>query len=106
MADRDEQRDDSEDNSKSLSKESSDALVDTNSKNENESASKGISKDVTPYGYIYVATNKLNGKVYVGKTTANRWKESKIPIKEHWKEECNEAGNKSKIIYLEPILKV
>lgn len=92
MAERDEQRDDSEDNSKNISKDSSDALVDTNSKNGSESESKGIPKDVTPYGYIYVATNKLNEKVYVGKTTKERWKEGKIPIEERWKEECNVAG--------------
>jgi hypothetical protein len=50
-----------------------------------------VERKKVPYGYIYRATNVVNGKVYIGQTVASRWEEGKIPIKERWKEEVREA---------------
>ncbi|TFG19025.1 MAG: GIY-YIG nuclease family protein [Promethearchaeota archaeon] len=47
-----------------------------------------------PYGYIYKATNVINGMVYIGQTTSDRWKENQNPIEERWKEELGEAFRK------------
>jgi len=47
-----------------------------------------------PFGYIYIATNTENGKVYVGQTTSGRWKENQNPIEGRWKEEVGEALRK------------
>lgn len=43
-------------------------------------------------GYIYLATNRINGKKYVGQTRRS--------IKMRWKEHCNDANNKSRNSYL------
>ncbi len=40
------------------------------------------------YGYIYKATNTVNGKVYIGQTTRKKWEE-------RWKEHIKDAKNKS-----------
>ena len=53
-----------------------------------------VEREKTPYGYIYRATNVVNGKVYIGQTVASRWNEGKIPIEERWKEEVGEAYRK------------
>jgi len=47
-----------------------------------------VKKENRPYGYIYKATNTINGKVYIGKTTKT--------IKERWTkhiEKANELRN-------------
>jgi predicted ATPase len=48
-------------------------------------------KKKKPFGYIYRATNQLNGKIYIGQSVTSRWKEDQNPIEERWKEEVNEA---------------
>ncbi|MHA1985252.1 MAG: GIY-YIG nuclease family protein [Promethearchaeota archaeon] len=54
-----------------------------------------MDKDETkPYGYIYVATNRVNGKVYVGQTLTSRWGDDKIPIEERWNNEIKDAYSK------------
>ena len=53
-----------------------------------------IKKEKKPYGYIYRATNEVNGKLYIGQTVTSRWKDNKIPIEERWKEEVQEAYSK------------
>ncbi|TET03763.1 MAG: GIY-YIG nuclease family protein, partial [Promethearchaeota archaeon] len=53
-----------------------------------------VEREKDPYGYIYRATNVVNGKVYIGQTVASRWNEGKIPIEERWKEEVGEAYRK------------
>jgi len=53
-----------------------------------------VEREKNPYGYIYRATNLVNGKVYNGQTTASRWNEGKNPIEERWKEEVGEAYRK------------
>lgn len=53
-----------------------------------------VDREKDPYGYIYRATNVVNGKVYIGQTVASRWNEDKIPIEERWKEEVGEAYRK------------
>ena len=40
------------------------------------------------YGYIYKATNTVNGKVYIGQTTRKKWEK-------RWKEHIKEAKDKS-----------
>jgi hypothetical protein len=47
-----------------------------------------------PYGYIYKATNKVNGKVYIGQTITSVWAENQNPIEERWKKEVQEAYGK------------
>jgi hypothetical protein len=47
-----------------------------------------------PYGYIYQATNVINGKNYEGQTISSRWKDHQIPIEERWKQEVREAYGK------------
>ncbi|MFX1258991.1 MAG: hypothetical protein ACFFAN_14125, partial [Promethearchaeota archaeon] len=47
-----------------------------------------------PYGYIYLATNKENGKKYVGQTVSSRWKEHQDCVEERWKEEVGDAYRK------------
>ncbi|MHA2399010.1 MAG: hypothetical protein ACXADU_08990 [Promethearchaeota archaeon] len=49
-----------------------------------------------PFGYIYIATNDVNGKVYIGQTGTDRWGEHKVPIEERWKEEVGEAYSKER----------
>lgn len=51
-------------------------------------------RDKVPYGYIYRATNMVNGKVYEGQTVASRWTEGQNPIEGRWKEEVGEAYRK------------
>ncbi len=46
-----------------------------------------MSEEKEPYGYIYRATNQINGKIYIGKTTTDRWDKNKDPIVERWNEE-------------------
>jgi len=62
-------------------------------------------KESKPYGYIYVATNRVNGKVYVGQTYTSQWGENKIPIEERWKGEIGVAyskkRNENKLRYIE-----
>jgi hypothetical protein len=53
-------------------------------------------KEKAPYGYIYCATNQLNGKNYNGQTVTSRWGSGKDPIKERWKEEVREAYAKKR----------
>lgn len=43
------------------------------------------------FGYVYLATNLVNGKVYVGKTKIDRVKPYKDPIRGRWKEYIREA---------------
>ena len=64
-----------------------------------------VEREKSPYGYIYRATNLVNGKVYNGQTTASRWNEGKNPIEERWKKEVGEAVIKRKQP-LDHILKV
>jgi len=50
------------------------------------------------FGYVYLATNLVNGKVYVGQTRKDRWEPYQNPIRERWKEHIREAktyGNDS-----------
>ncbi|MFW9988232.1 MAG: GIY-YIG nuclease family protein [Candidatus Odinarchaeota archaeon] len=50
-----------------------------------------VKKKKTPYGYIYRATNRINGKNYIGKTDKSTWKKGQNPIEERWNVEVNKA---------------
>ena len=39
-----------------------------------------VKSEKTPYGYIYRATNRVNGKIYIGQTITATWKEHQVPI--------------------------
>ena len=43
------------------------------------------------YGYIYIAINKVNSKLYVGQTISSRWSIKTIPIEGRWKNEIRDA---------------
>ncbi len=55
-----------------------------------------VKEEIKPYGYIYVASNRLNGKVYVGQTITSRWRDDKIPIEERWNKEIQDAYGKKR----------
>ena len=44
-------------------------------------------EDNKPFGYIFIATNSVNEKVYVAQSTSDRWNEKQNPIECRWKEE-------------------
>ena len=44
-----------------------------------------------PYGYIYRATNRVNGKVYIGQTVSSRWKEHQDPVEGRWNRQVKDA---------------
>jgi len=51
-------------------------------------------KEKKPYGYVYKATNQVNGKVYIGQTGTSRWRDDQNPVKGRWKEEVQAAYSK------------
>ena len=55
-----------------------------------------VESEKTPHGYIYRATNKENGKIYIGQTGTDHWGRDKVPIEERWKDEIREAYAKKK----------
>ena len=50
-----------------------------------------VKEEKKPHGYIYRATNEVNGKVYIGQTVTSRWGDDKNPVEERWREEVQEA---------------
>jgi group I intron endonuclease len=55
-----------------------------------------VKNEKKSFGYIYRATNRQNGKNYIGQTVTSRWKENQIPIEGRWKEEVREAYAKNR----------
>ena len=55
-----------------------------------------VKDEEKPYGYIYRATNRQNGKNYIGQTVTGRWKDNQNSIEERWKEEVGEAYRKER----------
>jgi len=69
-----------------------DDLKDKNNKLKKKETHQELNRDKNqPYGFIYLAINFKNGKVWVGQTVRKRWKKNKIPIEERWKEHIQEA---------------
>lgn len=49
-----------------------------------------------PYGYIYRACNRVNGKNYIGQTVTDVWEENQNPIEQRWKREVQDAFSKNR----------